>query len=273
MQIESSRKCQICNRRFTNDGLFQPKILKCGHTLCTNCIWKISTTFEVKCPFCYGLTHIGVLGPFALPVNRTLVDLCEVNLQNNVESGDASVDFCNYCNKNPAEKICFDCHSLGYKLCENCCINEHSRPFAPVLSHEPLNIKEVTKSPKYFCGEHKQLLTYYSEKAAKYACKRCLEELSDVDMEFLPIDVVTQTLKQNLLPIAEKLEGYLKRLQISQHKIEHDILKGQLGKFRSKAMKEIQMKFTKYQIICQERLKELLFNVENEVSDVYVTYP
>ena len=87
MQIESSLECPICTSRFTVDGSFQPKILKCGHTFCTNCIWQISKTErnEIKCSYCSHITHIGVLGAYALPVNVTLVDfLCEINLQDNV---------------------------------------------------------------------------------------------------------------------------------------------------------------------------------------------
>ena len=220
LQIESSLECPICTSRFTVDGSFQPKILKCGHTFCTNCVWKISKTDveikEIKCSYCSCITRIGVLGAYALPVSVTLVDfLCEINLQDNLESGVAKVDLCNYCNQNPAKKICFGCDVMGYWLCEQCCITEHSRPFAPVQPHKPLNIDKVTKSPKNFCGEHKKLLTYYSDKSAKYACKKCLEEQPDVDMEFLPIDVVTQRLKQKLPPLTEDLEGYLKRLQDS----------------------------------------------------------
>ena len=268
LQIESSLDCPICTNRFTVDGRFQPKILKCGHTFCTNCISKTAEINEIKCSFCFGITHIGILGAFALPVNVTLVDvLWEINLQDNLESGTTTltVDLCNICKKNPTEKICFGCDVMGCKLCEQCCIIEHNRPFAPVQSHKPLNIEEVTKSPKNFCSEHKQLLTHFSEKSAKYACKRCLEEQPDVDMEFLPIDVVTQRLKQNLLPLTENLEGYLKRLQDSQHRMVK--IQGQLWKTRSKAMKEVQSKFVKYLKICQNQQKKMIANLKADVSD------
>ena len=270
MQIESNLECPICTNRFTADGRFQPKILKCGHTFCTNCIWEISKTEinEIKCSYCSRITHIGVLGAFALPVNVTLIDLlCEINLLDNLKSGAATVDLCKVCENNPAVKICFGCHAMGYMLCEQCCRIEHSRPFAPVQSHKPLNIDEVMKSPKNFCDEHQQLLTHYSEKEAKYACKKCLEEQPDVGMEFLPIGVVTQRLKQNLPSMTEDLEDYLRRLRDSQDRMV--TIQGQLGETRSKAMKEVQNKFIMYQNKCQKRQKRLLAYLTANVSDMF----
>ena len=74
---ESSLDCPICANRFTVDGPLQPRTLKCGHTFCTNCIQQISKTEKnlIKCSFCSSITPVGVLGIYALPVNRKLVDI------------------------------------------------------------------------------------------------------------------------------------------------------------------------------------------------------
>jgi len=220
----------------------------------------------IKCSFCFGITPLGSLGIYALPVNRTLVDILSVTLQENLEDGNIPVDLCCYCNEKPAEKICFGCDPIGCKLCEPCCTAEHSRPFAPVKSHKPLNIDEVANIPKNFCSKHEQLLTHYSEKAAIFGCKKCLAEQSEeVDVEFLPMDVAMQTLRQKLPHVTENLEGYLKRLQDAQREME--MIQGKLGVTKSQAMQEIQKKFSKYQIVFQERQKTLLANLETEASD------
>lgn len=265
---ESSLECPICANRFTIDGPLQPKLLKCGHTFCTNCIWKTSQMEmnSIKCSFCFGTTLLGSLGIYALPINRTLVDILNVNLQESLENGNIPVDLCCYCNEKPAEKICFGCDPSGCKLCEQCCTVEHNRPFAPVKSHKPLSIDEVANVPKNFCSKHEQLLTHYSEKAAVFGCMKCLAEQSEeVDVEFLLIDVAMQTLRQKLPQVTENLEGYLKRLQDAQRKME--MVQGQLGVTKSQAMQEIQKKFSKYQVVFQERQKTLLTNLEIEVSD------
>ena len=270
--MEPNLECPICVERFTTDGLFQPKILKCGHTFCTNCISKLYKVQMnlIKCPICFDITTVGTLGFYALPVNRTLIDLLfNMNLQQSLES--TPVDVCCYCNKQPAEKICFDCDPTGCKLCEQCCVAEHSRPFAPVKSHKPLNIDEVLNYPTNLCTKHKQIVTHYSEKAATFMCKKCLEEQpEEFNVEFLPIDVAFQTLRQKLPLVTQDLEGYLKRLQEAQYKIE--MIKSQLSVTRSKTMQVILKMFSKYQIIFQERQKTLLAKLEIEVSDLCSSY-
>ena len=279
MQTESSLECPICANRFTVDGPLQPKILKCGHTFCTNCIWQTSKMEinQIKCSFCFGVTPIGALGIYALPVNRTLVDIISnMNLQESLDNGPTPVDLCCYCNERPAAKICFGCDPAGCKLCDQCCDAEHNRPFAPVKSHKPLNINEVTNVPKNYCVKHDQMLTYYSVKAETFACKKCVAELDDdLNIQFLPLEAAIQLTRQKIPKVTEDLESHLRRLQDAQHRLER--IQGELGVAKSKAIQEILKKFSRYQIIFQERQKTLLANLESKVSSThctctYVTY-
>ena len=74
METVSKLECPICNNRFTVEGCFQPRILECGHSFCTNCISK-SEINEIRCSYCSHITYLGVLGAYALPVNETLIEL------------------------------------------------------------------------------------------------------------------------------------------------------------------------------------------------------
>ena len=266
--MELSLKCPICNNQFAVDGPLQPKILKCGHTFCANCLWRITNLDEnvIKCPLCFGITPVGALGAYALPVNQTVVDLLlSTSLQESLEGGRTTpVDFCCYCNTEVAEMICFGCDPAGCKLCDQCCMVEHDRPFPPVKLHKPLKIDEVINLPKNFCAKHEQALMYHSAKAGVFGCKQCLVEWGDNNLEFLPINVAFQTVKQYHLPlVTEELERYLKRLQLAQHRIE--TTQAQLGVTKSKVMQEILKKFSNYHIIFQERKNTLLANLETEV--------
>ena len=214
---------------------------------------------QIKCSFCFSVTPKGALGIYELPVNITLVDiLSNVNLQRNLKKETTPVDLCCICN-HPAEKICYDCDSAGCKLCEVCCIAEHSRPFPPAQMHKPLNINEGNAS---FCVKHKQLLTHYSERDATFACQECLAQSENEG--FLPMEVVIQTLRQKLPKVMENLKSYLKRLQDAQYKIE--MIQNQLGVSKAKTMEEILKKFNNYQVIFQERENTLIANLEMEVS-------
>ena len=214
---------------------------------------------QIKCSFCFGVTPKGALGIYELPVNITLVDiLSNMNSQRNLKSETTPVDLCCICNL-PAEKICYDCDSAGCKLCEVCCIAEHSRSFPPAQMHKPLNINEANAS---FCVKHKQLLTHYSETETIFACKECLTELGDED--FHPIEVVIQTLRQRLPKVMENLKSYLRRLQDAQYKME--MIQNELGVTKSKTMQKILKKFNNYQVIFQERENTVIANLEMEVS-------
>ncbi|CAI2330328.1 unnamed protein product [Caenorhabditis sp. 36 PRJEB53466] len=43
--------CEICAYPFTINGARDPKILRCGHTLCGDCIWKLLSDRKRTCPF------------------------------------------------------------------------------------------------------------------------------------------------------------------------------------------------------------------------------
>ena len=261
MQTESSLECPICANRFTVDGPLQPRILKCGHTFCTNCIQKTSMMErkQIKCSFCFGVTPKGALGIYELPVNITLVDILS---KRGLQGETTPIDLCCICN-HPAEKICYDCDPSGCKLCEVCCNTEHSRSFSPAQMHKPLNINEANAS---FCVKHKQLLTHYSETETIFACKECLTELGDES--FRPIEVVIQTLRQGLPKVMEDLESYLRRLQDAQYKMER--IQNEFGVTKLKTMQKMIKKFNNYQTIFQERENTLIANLEMEVS-IYVS--
>jgi len=268
MPSESSLECPICTNRYATEGLRQPKILKCGHTFCTDCIRKLleANINQVRCPYCFVITPVGVMGIYGFPVNRTLVDILNnLSLLDGIEEGATPKELCCYCGENEATKICFGCDPTGCKLCEQCCTAEHSRPFAPVRAHKPLNLSDVANIPKQICNVHGLQFTHYSEKAATFACRKCLEGQSDeYNVEFLPIDAAIQELRQRLPVITENLERYLKRLQDAQRNFM--MMQASLGVEEAKTMKDIQQKFSMFHKIFQERQKALLTKLGFVVS-------
>ncbi|XP_065908501.1 uncharacterized protein [Dysidea avara] len=201
------------------------------------------------------------MGIYGFPVNRTLVDiLSNLNLLDSIEEGATPKDICCYCSQNEATKICFGCDPTGCKLCEECCATEHSRPFAPVRAHKPLDLSDVANIPRQICNVHGLPFTHYSERAATFACKKCLEGQSDeYNVEFLPIDAAIQVLRQRLPMLTESLERYLKRLQDAQRNMT--MVQADLGMTETKTIKDIQQKFSKFQKVFQERQKALLTNL------------
>ncbi|EFP06079.1 hypothetical protein CRE_05895 [Caenorhabditis remanei] len=64
-EIEDSRaahsqtrfECEICLQQFTDiAGNRAPKVLRCGHTICANCVNSLQQNNSVTCPFCRVVT-------------------------------------------------------------------------------------------------------------------------------------------------------------------------------------------------------------------------
>lgn len=257
-------RCSICNNPYGADGRFQPKMLKCGHTYCTDCILGLSHQNSIKCPDCSTISAVGIMGVYALPTNSTLLTLID---ELRAQKDEVVVeDLCHACNKEKAVIICFNCDPVGCKLCDACSTSEHERDFAPVRAHKPIPIRGKKSVPKNMCRCHiGQLLTHYSEKTGTFACQQYLEtQPEDIKSNYLPIEVVVQVLKTRLSSVLQNLEGYLKRLQASHQNIS--IIQSQLRETGPTTIQEIQKQFSNFQAIFQKRQNALLEDMDAYVS-------
>ena len=264
---DTSLECPICKNVFETDGKYQPKILKCGHTFCKDCIENMSNPMGVKCPYCFAVTPVGIMGIYGLPVNITLTTIINnLRNQNATEDKVANEDLCCACKSEKAVKVCFSCDPGGCKLCEACCTSEHERGFAPVRNHRPVLIKDLQLIPRNACHTHNgQPYTHYSETTETFACQNCLDNLSeDVRSLFKPFDVVVGSSRAHLEPIMKNLEKYLERVQESHHNIA--IIQSQLRQTGPKTIQDIQRQFAKFQLTFKERQKSLLDRTEKYVS-------
>lgn len=258
-------ECTICNCAFEPDGDHQPKILKCGHTICRECLAKMVKEVGIKCPYCFAITPVGIMGIYALPVNVDLVTLVErMDIRNAANTRVAMEDLCCACRDKKAVKICFSCDPVGCKLCEACCTSEHERDFAPIRAHRPILIRDAPNTHSDKCPFHNgQPLTHYSKKTGTFACQQCLDSLTE-NIRYEPIEQCTHSFKLELKPIIEKLERYLERVQDSYHKIS--IMQSKLRQAGPKAIHDFQTQFAGFQLIFKERQKTLLDKAEAYVS-------
>ena len=260
-------ECPICKNEFESDGTYQPKILRCGHTFCKDCIEKMSNPLGIKCPYCHAVTPVGIMGISALPENVTLIMLISELRNKNVAQDEVAIkDLCCACQKEEAIKICFSCDPAGCKLCEACCTSEHNRGFAPLRNHRPIIIRDFGRIPKNTCHTHHgQSYTHYSETTRLFACQNCLDDLSeDVRSLYKSFDVIIPSFKSQLEPIMLRLDKYLERVQESHHNIT--IIQGQLKQVGHKTLSDIQTQFAKFQLMFKERQKTLLDSTEKYVS-------
>ena len=63
--------CKICYEPYQENGEKEPKVMKCGHSICLNCVGMIYKKHShIKCPFCKRVDHVR---PNTLPKNFDMV--------------------------------------------------------------------------------------------------------------------------------------------------------------------------------------------------------
>jgi len=254
----------VCNELYKTDGPQQPKILKCGHTLCVSCLLKMSNTDAVRCPYCYKNTPLGTIGVYNLPVNLELTNLIhQMNLKDSIDDETSEVEVkCCYCNHRAATVVCFSCDPTGCKLCKECFKLEHDRGFAPVRAHKPIPIEDITKIPKNACLHHPgQILTHYAQQTGLFACAECVEAQGSA-VTYKRLEVAIQDLKTRLEPMMQNVDGYLKRLQDAHHKVA--TIHSQVAVAGAEIAKEIQEKFSTFQALLQDR-QRIMLNMTDDV--------
>ena len=259
---DSSLECPVCNECYKIDGPQQPKILKCGHTLCVNCLLRLEKTDNIKCPYCYRSTPLGTMGIFSLPVNLELVNLMSFKDPADDDNSEVEVRCC-YCNQRAATVACFSCDPAGCKLCSECFKLEHDRGFAPVRAHKPVPIVDLKRMPKNVCLHHPgQPLTHYAQQTGLFACAQCIETQGSetLTVTHVPLEVAIKDLKAKLEPMMQNIDSYLKRLQDSQHKVA--TVHNKMAVVGAEIVKEIQQKFSSFQLLLQDRQRLMLNMLE-----------
>lgn len=49
--FDACLECGVCNESYSTDGRCTPKVLHCGHTVCSSCCRKMCKNGGLKCPF------------------------------------------------------------------------------------------------------------------------------------------------------------------------------------------------------------------------------
>ena len=81
--IKKSILCDLCLEENSNsiNGEKAPKILKCGHTFCLQCLYKLNKNGKIRCPFCGSDSTEDINN---IPVNLFIIDRIKHELYTNV---------------------------------------------------------------------------------------------------------------------------------------------------------------------------------------------
>ena len=202
----SNWKCNICSEIYKSE-VSAYYCSKCNFFICSKCIGK-----EKKYPLKKCYHQQTKLKRFNFPCHRHIMIYCRISKSSLFETNWN----CNICKKIYGNKIwSFYCTNCDYNICLSC-----SRRFIPeeeYIDKIGITIDDHLHSLVYMitnrdwicnlCRKkyNNNIPTYYCSKCDYDACERCMKKLSDEE-------------KFKILPIDNKINNKLKRINILSHK-------------------------------------------------------
>ena len=128
--------CPVCQREY--DSSFRtPKILFCGHTVCFDCLNKISFSDDrLKCPFCRKLVPRLSEGN-SVPTNFIFLSILESQMQQKKD----------FCNEHPEYKKDHICLVDRCRICLYCTV------YGAHKDHRSLTLKDFSEQVEKKCKE------------------------------------------------------------------------------------------------------------------------
>ncbi|XP_068623194.1 RING finger protein 17 [Battus philenor] len=238
------KKCPNCNQQFgikslsskLNDNL--PLFLKCGHSVCENCITNLVKFSEpIECKVCYKNMKISANNLTLIkdnklelrklfPVNIYMLGELSLECENKKENENNGEDC--YINLEAimqdaenTQDLCVECHNLTTTICQQCnailcepCFNKSHKHFTILKNH--LLLKIEPKLPPNKCKLHIQkTLDYYCKDCCKSICMDCLViggEKSCKNHKLVSTQEINEQLLEELVVLSPKVEESFKRL-------------------------------------------------------------
>lgn len=285
--------CQICEREFNEENDLIPRILtECGHTLCTECITKISSGGRnVICPFDRISTTVPEGDAKKLKKNFTILQMKEeekfrkwqimsTKRDKKTRRNDGT------CDENPAHRAANYCKSCDADLCDECWDWVHS---LTILAHHDKTImfdKPIeTPDCQFHVGEKAAFVCKVEsckKLQTRLMCHVCFREEKNYHFNhgYVPLQSEVAEMRQKILQSLKVAEGkevlILKNIEKLQDAITTYSFLGspyrdkmlELKRFRYFAPETDELIASKMKIAIEERIDRLHQRIANQKADV-----
>eukprot|EP00800_Vazella_pourtalesii_P017111 TRINITY_DN5095_c0_g3_i6.p1 TRINITY_DN5095_c0_g3~~TRINITY_DN5095_c0_g3_i6.p1 ORF type:complete len:954 (-),score=218.93 TRINITY_DN5095_c0_g3_i6:129-2744(-) len=256
-------ECSVCSEMFSGTNDKQPRVLGCGHTFCSKCLSQLVAHNTIECPACRKITALPNNLLSGLPINYALVDASD-NLP--VQT----LLICQSCSQREAIMFCSLCGPNdflpGFKLCEECSVDEHDRPSAIARTHNPILISEMSSnSPSDItCSIHGFKADFYDPNTNLFLCQHCTKPTEDTLLTIKPesLSDAVKRRRAKLHFLLQRLGIYTTRVQRARHEMQNIL--ADLRPSADAALKTIRDDIAKYESALQRRRAVLMNSVEQE---------
>ena len=205
--------CPVCLDSFLEEST-EPKVLKCGHTVCSVCLLNLVKANQIECPTCRQKTKSSKQEISQLPTNYNLKGLPEVLVK---------VDrMCQVCLRSRKQQLArFVCTDCNRRYCEGCAIIHNDTPI--FSSHKMIS---CSQKPANSCQNHGETVQFVCNVCQVGICTLCLFE-ADHRKHVKDITTLSVFIKLARVPIEaakEALKTSLTLLDNCTCKLEADLL-------------------------------------------------
>ena len=224
--VKKELECSVCQELFSEVN--EPKILKCLHTFCKNCLeaWlSRQREGQLSCPTCRQVTECPDSNINSLPSNifyKQMVEIVEAY------SGTGQEDdwlHCGNCEeKKPLKFYCFDCNTF---LCEKC-TGAHSKwklfkghLVKEIGKFESSDVQDYARKSNV-CKKHKDELRFYCENCNICICRDCaiLEHRDDRKHNIVSLEQGFENKKSDITSKMKDVEAIASRLRVQKQTLE-----------------------------------------------------
>ena len=209
----------MCQELFSEVN--EPKILKCLHTFCKNCLeaWlRRQREGQLSCPTCRQITECPNSNINSLPSNLFYKQMVEiVEAYSGTAQEDDSLHCGNCVEKKPLNFYCFDCNTF---LCEKCA-GAHSKSklfkghhVKEIGKFESSDVQDYARKSNV-CKKHKDELRFYCENCNICICRDCaiLEHRDDRNHNIVSLEQGFENKKLDITSKMKDVEAIATRLR------------------------------------------------------------
>jgi len=175
--VKKELECSVCQEQFSD--INEPKILKCLHTFCKNCLeaWlRQQREGELSCPTCRQITECPNSNINRLPSNLFYKQMVEIVEAYSGRGQDDSVTYCGICGERKSLKFyCSDCNCF---LCEEC-YGAHKKGkifkghrVKEIGNFDSSDVQDYARKANV-CKNHKDELRYFCDECKICICRDC----------------------------------------------------------------------------------------------------
>ena len=220
--VKKELECSVCQEQFSE--INEPKILKCLHTFCKNCLeaWlRQQREGELSCPTCRQITECPNSNINRLPSNLFYKQMVEIVEAYNGQ-GQEDSPHCGNCEEKKTLKFyCSDCNCF---LCDECA-GTHKKwkgfrghHVKEIGNFDSRDVQDYARRANV-CKKHKDELRYFCDECKICICRDCAI-LEHQDHKKISFEQGLEKKKSDITNKMEQVEAVGRRLENRKESLE-----------------------------------------------------